>query len=278
MKTTLSAAYSTPLRLQRLQYATLVQTVDVTHMVPLDFASYRVDLHQLEEAIETLESGRALLWSEMRRLRVSIDHDRPTIRTRDLEELTKSVPPSHKLRIGDGARDELRAVDPFGCLLLTQRGLLKERKKLISRIRALPGSDSFLTSPSFCTLRSAASSAYTRSSPPSPLNDEKLHYHNHLQTILAMLFYNALVSLVTAIALTSTVTASATPVRRTDNLQCDTQTHYLYCCKSGVVWLVGLDCVLNSDICGGGAGTAVCCDQQAAQDGRISISPECIIV
>ncbi|KAH9161532.1 hypothetical protein EDB89DRAFT_716325 [Lactarius sanguifluus] len=92
-----------------------------------------------------------------------------------------------------------------------------------------------------------------------------------------MLFYKPLVSLVTAIALTSTVTATATPVRRIDH-QCDTQTHYLYCCKSGVVWLVGLDCVLDSEICGGATGTAVCCDQQAAQDGRISINPECIIV
>ncbi|KAH9161527.1 CHAT domain-containing protein [Lactarius sanguifluus] len=153
----------------QLQHATLAQTVDVTHVVPLDFASYRVDLqvHQLEEAIETLERGRALLWSEMRRLRVSIDqllsadpqlgHEFAAV-NRDLEELTKSIPPSHKLSIDDGAGDELRAVDPFGRLLLKQRGLLKERDNLISRIRVLSGFDSFLTSPSFDTLRSAASS------------------------------------------------------------------------------------------------------------------------
>src|SRR6266571_3367392 len=41
---------------------------------------------------------------------------------------------------------------------LGQRMLLKERDNLISRIQALPGFDSFLTSPSFDTLRSAASS------------------------------------------------------------------------------------------------------------------------
>ncbi|KAH9170784.1 hypothetical protein EDB89DRAFT_1975837 [Lactarius sanguifluus] len=45
----------------QLRHATLSQTLDVTHMVPLYFASYRFDLHRLEEAIETLESGRALL-------------------------------------------------------------------------------------------------------------------------------------------------------------------------------------------------------------------------
>ncbi|KAH9014459.1 hypothetical protein EDB84DRAFT_1636638 [Lactarius hengduanensis] len=37
----------------QLQHATPAQAVDVTHMVPLDFASYQVDLHQLEGAIET---------------------------------------------------------------------------------------------------------------------------------------------------------------------------------------------------------------------------------
>jgi CHAT domain-containing protein len=47
-------------------------------------------------------------------------------------------------------------VDPFGRLLLEQRRLLNERAKLISQIQALPGFDSFLTSPSFDTLRSAA--------------------------------------------------------------------------------------------------------------------------
>ncbi|KAH9052214.1 hypothetical protein EDB87DRAFT_1581906 [Lactarius vividus] len=76
---------------------------------------------------------------------------------KDLEELTKSIQPSLELNIDDAA-DNSRAVDPFGRLLLKQRGLLKERDSLTSRIRALPGFDSFLTSPSFNTLRSAASS------------------------------------------------------------------------------------------------------------------------
>ncbi len=150
----------------QLQHATLA-TSDDTHSMPLDYASYQVDLHQLEQAIETLERGRALLWSEMRHLRTSIDqllqadpelgHEFAVI-NQDLEELTKSVPPSHKLSIDDGPADELRAVDPFGCLVLKQRSLLKEHDNLISQIQALPGFDSFLTSPSFDTLRSAASS------------------------------------------------------------------------------------------------------------------------
>ncbi len=172
----LSTAYKTAVSLMQdallfaptlqLQHATLAESDDY-HNMPLDYASYQVDLHRLEEAIETLERGRALLWSEMRHLRAPIDQllqadpqlaNKLAMINRDLEELTKSIPPGHKLSIDDGAADDLRAVDPFGRLLLKQRGLLKERDNLISQIQALPGFDSFLTSPSFDTLRSAASS------------------------------------------------------------------------------------------------------------------------
>ncbi|KAH9170790.1 CHAT domain-containing protein [Lactarius sanguifluus] len=148
------------------QHATL-NAFRSTRTVSLDYASYQVDLHRLEEAVETLERGRALLWSEMRHLRASIDqlqqehpqlgHEFEAINN-DLEELTKSIPPSHKLSIDDDAANNSGAVDPFGRLLLKQRELLKERDNLTSRVRALPGFDSFLTSPSFDTLRSAASS------------------------------------------------------------------------------------------------------------------------
>jgi CHAT domain-containing protein len=149
----------------QLQHAILATSDDFDDM-PLDYASYWVDLHQLEQAIETLERGRALLWSEMCHLRASIDRllqvdpqlgHKFAVINRDLEELTKSIPPSHKLSMDDGAADDLRAVDPFGRLLLKQRSLLKERDNLISQIQALPSFNSFLTPPSFDTLRSAAS-------------------------------------------------------------------------------------------------------------------------
>ncbi|KAI9435659.1 CHAT domain-containing protein [Lactarius psammicola] len=150
----------------QLQHATLA-TSHRTHSMPLDYASYQVDLYQLEEAVETLERGRALLWSEMRHLRTSVDQllqadpqlaDKFAAVNQDLEQLTKSIPPSHGFSMDDGGADDLRAVDPFGRLLLKQRGLLRERDNLISQIRALPGFNSFLTSPSFNTLRSVASS------------------------------------------------------------------------------------------------------------------------
>jgi tetratricopeptide (TPR) repeat protein len=149
----------------QLQHATLVTSPNVS--LPLDYASYQLDLGQIEKAIETLERGRALLWSQMRHLRTSADqlfeadpdlgHEFAAV-SRELEELTKSIPPSHEIGMDDVVADDLRAGDEFGRVLLRQRGLLKERDKLISQVRALPGSDRFLTSPSFDTLRSAASS------------------------------------------------------------------------------------------------------------------------
>ena len=172
-----STAYETALSLMQdiaplsptlqLQHATLTALPDWSHDVPLDYVSYRVERGQLEQAIETLERGRALLWSEMRHLRTSIDQlldadpelgHKFAALNRDLEELTKSIAPSHKLNMEDVVADDLKAGDQFGSLLLRQRGLLKERDKVISQIRALPGFDRFLKFPLFDTLRSAASS------------------------------------------------------------------------------------------------------------------------
>ena len=172
-----STAYETALSLMQdiilfsptlhLQHDTLTNLPAFSHQMPLAYASYQVERCQLEQAIETLERGRALLWSEMRHLRTPIDQlldvhpelgHRFAALNRDLDGLTKSIAPSHKLNMGDVIADDLRAGDQFGSLLLRQRGLLMERDKVISEIRALPGFDRFLKFPLFDTLRSAASS------------------------------------------------------------------------------------------------------------------------
>ena len=172
-----STAYATALSLMQdvapfsptllLQHSTFTTLLSFSHKMPLDYASYQVEQDQLEQAIETLERGRALLWSEMRYLRTSVNQllnadpelgNKFAALNRDLEELTKSIPPSHNLNMDDVIADDLRAGDQFGSLFRRQRELLKERDKLISQIRALPGFDRFLTFPLFDTLRSAASS------------------------------------------------------------------------------------------------------------------------
>ena len=49
----------------QLQRPTLATTFTASH-----YSSYQLDRYQLEEAIETLERGRAFLWSEVRNLQV----------------------------------------------------------------------------------------------------------------------------------------------------------------------------------------------------------------
>ena len=159
------ALHSPTLQLQHTTLATFLSFFEESNEIPLVYASYQIERGQLEQAIETLERGRALLWSEMHHLRTPIDQlheadsdlgDKFAAVNRDLEELTKSIAPSHKLNIDDVVADDLRAGDQFGIFLLRQRGLLKERNKLISQIRDLPGFSRFLTFPLFDTLRSAA--------------------------------------------------------------------------------------------------------------------------
>ena len=151
----------------QLQHTILTKLPAFSHQMPLAYASYLVERGQLEQAIETLEQGRALLWSEMRHLRTPVDqildadpdlgHKFAEL-NRDLDELTKSILPSRKLNMDDVVADDLRAGDQFGRVLRRQRELLKERDKLISQIRALPGFNRFLKFPLFDSLRSAASS------------------------------------------------------------------------------------------------------------------------
>ena len=46
------------------QHTTLVAKLGVVGQLPVDYASHLIHINQLERAIETLERGRALLWSE----------------------------------------------------------------------------------------------------------------------------------------------------------------------------------------------------------------------
>ena len=148
------------LEIQHFHLVTIRKGIET---LPLDYASYLVHIGQLKEAIETLERGRGLLWSEMRGLRTSIDHLRRVdlhlarkfaALNQDLEELTTSVSPMAWSNGGDvnGNGD----MDPFGCVVAKQRKLVDERNSLITQIRLLPGFDNFLMAPSFDMLRSAA--------------------------------------------------------------------------------------------------------------------------
>jgi tetratricopeptide (TPR) repeat protein len=144
------------------QHSRLVAMGKDGQMMPLDYASYQIDLVQFEEAVETLEQGRALLWSEMRGLRTSVAQlveDSPLAKrlakiNQELEVMTKSVTPSGRPEIEDGVAQD--GSDPFGRLVIKWKKLVEERDALISQIQSQPGLEGFMRAPSFTTLRSAA--------------------------------------------------------------------------------------------------------------------------
>ena len=148
------------------QHTCLVAMGKIFHTMPLDYASYQINLGQFEEAVETLEQGRALLWSEMRGLRTPvcqfIEEDSPFAKrfaeiNQELETLTISVTPSGRPEVEDSVHQSKDGTDPFGRLVIKRKKLVEEREALISQIQSRPGLEGFLGASSFDTLRSAAS-------------------------------------------------------------------------------------------------------------------------
>ena len=149
-----------------VQHARLVAMGEDCQTMPLHYASYQINLGQFEEAVETLEQGRALLWSEMRGLRTPvcqfIEEDSPSAKrfaeiNQELETLTISVTPSGRPEVEDGVHQGKDGMDPFGRLVIKRKKLVEERGALISQIQSRPGLEGFLGAPSFDALRSAAS-------------------------------------------------------------------------------------------------------------------------
>jgi CHAT domain-containing protein len=133
--------------------------------LPSNYASYQIENGQVEQAIETLERGRALIWSEMRGLRTSTDRLRaadPAIADKfadinqRLESVTMSVAQSDGDGLGLSETGTGRREHTIGHLVLTQRRLLDERNSLISHIQSLPDLEDFLKPLSFDVLNSAA--------------------------------------------------------------------------------------------------------------------------
>jgi CHAT domain-containing protein len=148
-----------------IQHDRLVERRDLYEKTPLDFASHRIRARQLERAIEALEHGRALLWSEMRGLRTSTNRlraadpvlaERFTVINQELEILTTSASSNGIKGMDDGEFEGDEWMAQFPGLMAKQQELLKERDALISKIRGLSDLENFLLPLPFDTLRSAA--------------------------------------------------------------------------------------------------------------------------
>ena len=170
---TTSTAYQTALSLMEdtllfaptleTQHLHLVSRRDVYEALPRNMASYEVSRGRLPDAIEALERGRALIWSEMRGFRTSIHQlafsphlaEEFTAVNQELETLTTSVSPDIVMTVNNGQEDG-EGMDEFGRLVVRHRELLAKRKELVLQVQALPGLEGFLKTPSFDSLRSAA--------------------------------------------------------------------------------------------------------------------------
>jgi len=170
---TASTAYETAITLMEdtLLYAPTLETQHFQLLalrfhgeeLPMHYASYEVGRGQLKVAIQALERGRALIWSELRGLRPSINQlpvnshlaKEFTTVNRELETLTMSVPPGAVVNDKDGHKNS-EGMDIFGLLIVSHRKLLAKRSELVSQIQAIPGFEDFMKTRSFDHLRSAA--------------------------------------------------------------------------------------------------------------------------
>ena len=151
--------------------------------VPSDYASHQIEAGQFKQAIEILERGRALIWSEMRGFRTSTDQLRDTYPAladkladinRRLESVTMSIAQGESEERGDGENGTecCEGMDSVGRKSATQRRLLEERGSLISHIQSLSSFENFLKPPSFEVLNSAAAHG-----PVIIINQSRFHSH-----------------------------------------------------------------------------------------------------
>ena len=154
---------------------------------PSDYASYLIENGQVEQSMETLERGRALIWSEVRGLRTSTDQlraadpalaDRFSDINQRLESVTMAVAQNDD-EIGRIETETGRREHSIGHLVLTQRRLVEDRNSLISHIQSLPGFEHFLKSPSFDFLNAAASHG-----PVIIVNQSQARFSSHIILLL----------------------------------------------------------------------------------------------
>ncbi|EJC97821.1 uncharacterized protein FOMMEDRAFT_162156 [Fomitiporia mediterranea MF3/22] len=132
----------------------------------VEAASHAIEEGELDQAVELLEQGRALLWAQMRGFRTPLDRlvemnkelaDRFQNVSRQLEDLAtsseKQVFKSSPALVHD-IRDKTELLDE---MLRRRRTLIEELDKLTDKIRCVPGFENFLKTARFETLRLAAS-------------------------------------------------------------------------------------------------------------------------
>ena len=134
--------------------------------IPLDYASYQIEKGQLELAVETIEQGKTMIWSDIYGLRTSAGRlrmanpdlaERLATVSQDLAAVNASIL-AH--RAEESLLDEegdYEHMDTFSPMFKEQRRLLQEHQEIVAGIKALPGFENFMESIRFRTLQNAAS-------------------------------------------------------------------------------------------------------------------------
>ncbi|KAH8105758.1 TPR-like protein [Phellopilus nigrolimitatus] len=129
-----------------------------------DAASYAIEIGEVAQAVEMLERGKALIWSQLRGLRMPIEQlrevnkglaDRFSTTGRELESLATSSEPRPTTLVSEnsltGASQKL--VDE---MYSRKRRLASQLKAIVAEIRTLSGFEDFLRLQKFSVLQGAA--------------------------------------------------------------------------------------------------------------------------
>ncbi|EJD03293.1 uncharacterized protein FOMMEDRAFT_86227 [Fomitiporia mediterranea MF3/22] len=154
--TTTFTAYKATLSL--LQYALNISpTLHAQHdfllsrsnyrILILEAASYSADTNKLEQAIEILEQGRGLLWSQLRGFRAPLDQLAET--NKELVDRFRGV--NGSLALNMGTEPKL-----FDELLKLKKRLSSKQEEIIREIRQFPGFENFLEATPFKQLQQVA--------------------------------------------------------------------------------------------------------------------------
>ncbi|KAI0245407.1 hypothetical protein BJV78DRAFT_1287928 [Lactifluus subvellereus] len=133
--------------------------------IPLEYASYQIERGQLESAIETIEHGKTLIWSEIYGLRTSIGRlrrvnpglaDRLATVSWALQAVRRSESAHELAESPSSAVDDYEDLDVFRDVSKERRRLLKQRQEVIQKVQALAGFEDFMKALPFRTLQKAA--------------------------------------------------------------------------------------------------------------------------
>ncbi|KAK7678968.1 hypothetical protein QCA50_017911 [Cerrena zonata] len=139
-----------------LQHKFLQSTSTIPKTLASDAAAAAVDAGRLETAVEFLEQGRSMLWSEMRNFRPPLEQLRevsPTLAD-ELRELTTQL--EHQATSFEATSTLNESPVPLEVRQKKHRILSDRVDDLLTRVRKLEGFADFLKVVSFQTLRMAA--------------------------------------------------------------------------------------------------------------------------